>query len=63
MSPELAVETRGLTKQYRTKTALLDCTISVPTGRISALVGANGAGKSTLLQILTGLRSASRGEA
>jgi ABC-2 type transport system ATP-binding protein len=63
VSPELAVETRGLTKQYRTKTALLDCTISVPTGRISALVGANGAGKSTLLQILTGLRSASRGEA
>ncbi|MDQ6873490.1 MAG: ABC transporter ATP-binding protein [Actinomycetota bacterium] len=63
MSPDLAVETRGLTKRYRSKTALLDCTISVPTGRISALLGPNGAGKTTLLQILTGLRAASGGQA
>ncbi len=63
MSHELAIETRGLTKQYRSKAALVDCTINVPTGRISALVGPNGAGKTTLLQILTGLRTASCGEA
>jgi ABC-2 type transport system ATP-binding protein len=50
-----AVETVGLTKRYRRATALSECTISVPQGRISALVGPNGAGKSTLLRLLTGL--------
>jgi len=63
MSDVLAVETHGLTKQYRSKAALDDCTISVPAGRISALVGPNGAGKTTLLQILTGLRAPTRGDA
>jgi ABC-2 type transport system ATP-binding protein len=63
MSVDLAVETRRLTKQYRTKAALVDCTMSVPPGRISALVGPNGAGKTTLLQILAGLRAPSGGEA
>ncbi len=33
-----AVETRGLTKRYRSKPALADCTITAPSGRISALV-------------------------
>jgi ABC-2 type transport system ATP-binding protein len=50
-----AVETAGLTKRYRQATALSDCTVSVPQGRVSALVGPNGAGKSTLLRLLTGL--------
>ncbi|MGH2929526.1 MAG: ABC transporter ATP-binding protein [Solirubrobacteraceae bacterium] len=50
-----ALETVGLTKRYRRATALSDCTVSVPQGRISALVGPNGAGKSTLLRLLTGL--------
>jgi ABC-2 type transport system ATP-binding protein len=59
----LAVETRALTKRYGARAALLDCTIEVPAGRISALVGANGAGKTTLLQILAGLRTQTRGEA
>jgi len=34
-----AIETSGLTKRYRKVTALNDCTISVPEGRISALIG------------------------
>jgi ABC-type multidrug transport system ATPase subunit len=38
------IETRGLSKQYRTVTALSDCSITVPEGRISALIGPNGAG-------------------
>jgi ABC-2 type transport system ATP-binding protein len=49
------IETSGLTKRYRRVTALSDCTISVPEGRISALVGPNGAGKTTLLRLLAGL--------
>ena len=44
------IETRGLSKRYRKVTALTDCTITVPEGRISALIGPNGAGKTTLLR-------------
>jgi hypothetical protein len=33
------IETSGLTKRHRRVTALSDCTINVPEGRISALVG------------------------
>jgi ABC-2 type transport system ATP-binding protein len=58
-----AVETRGLTKRYRRVTALRDCTISVPEGRISALVGPNGAGKTTLLRLLAGLAAPTAGAA
>jgi ABC-2 type transport system ATP-binding protein len=50
-----AIETRGLSKRYRRVTALADCTITVPEGRISALIGPNGAGKTTLLRLLAGL--------
>jgi ABC-2 type transport system ATP-binding protein len=58
-----AIETRGLTKRYRRVTALSDCSITVPAGRISALVGPNGAGKTTLLRLLSGLASPTSGEA
>jgi hypothetical protein len=34
-----AIETSGPTKRYRRVTALSECAISVPEGRISALVG------------------------
>jgi ABC-2 type transport system ATP-binding protein len=57
------IETRGLTKRYRRITALSDCSITVPEGRISALVGPNGAGKTTLLRLLSGLASPTSGEA
>jgi len=57
-----AVQTRGLTKRYRSVTALSDCTVTVPDGRISALIGPNGAGKTTLLRLLTGLARPTEGE-
>jgi ABC-2 type transport system ATP-binding protein len=56
------IETSGLTKRYRRVTALSDCTISVPEGRISALVGPNGAGKTTLLRLLAGLAAPTAGQ-
>jgi ABC-2 type transport system ATP-binding protein len=66
MDPQDAVppviETRGLTKRYRKVTALTDCTITVPEGRISALIGPNGAGKTTLLRVLSGLARPSGGD-
>jgi ABC-2 type transport system ATP-binding protein len=58
-----AIETSQLVKRYRRVTALSDCTISVPAGRISALVGPNGAGKTTLLRLLTGLAAPTAGRA
>jgi ABC-2 type transport system ATP-binding protein len=58
-----AIETSALTKRYRRVTALGDCTISVPAGRISALVGPNGAGKTTLLRLLAGLAAPTAGRA
>lgn len=60
---DLAVETRALGKRYRSLWALQECTVSVPRGRVSALVGPNGAGKTTLLKMLVGLTRPSTGEA
>jgi len=60
---EPAIETRGLTKRFRRVTALSDCSITVPAGRISALVGPNGAGKTTLLRVLAGLARPTGGTA
>ena len=58
-----AIETHGLTKRYPRVTALSDCSITVPAGRISALVGPNGAGKTTLLRMLAGLARPTGGTA
>ena len=56
------IQTCGLSKRYRKVTALSDCTITVPEGRISALIGPNGAGKTTLLRLLAGLARPTGGE-
>jgi ABC-2 type transport system ATP-binding protein len=58
-----AVETHELSKRYRRRSALTGCTVTVPEGRVSALVGPNGAGKTTLLRILAGLASPTSGTA
>jgi ABC-2 type transport system ATP-binding protein len=59
----LAIETGGLTKRYRRVTALRECSLVVPQGRICALIGPNGAGKTTLLKLLAGLASPTAGTA
>jgi ABC-2 type transport system ATP-binding protein len=50
-----ALETTGLTKRYGRRSALTDCTLSIPQGHVVGLVGPNGAGKTTLLQLAVGL--------
>ena len=50
-----ALETVGLTKRFGRKWGLRDCTLSIPAGKVAALVGPNGAGKSTLLRMAAGL--------
>jgi ABC-2 type transport system ATP-binding protein len=48
------LETTNLGKRYGRTWALQGCTLSVPAGRVAALVGPNGAGKTTLLQLCVG---------
>ncbi|GGR95814.1 ABC transporter ATP-binding protein [Micromonospora fulviviridis] len=49
------LQAEGLTKRYGSRTALTDCHLNVPPGRVIGLVGPNGAGKSTLLNLACGL--------
>jgi ABC-2 type transport system ATP-binding protein len=55
------LETRELTKQYPTVTALDHLSVTLEPG-IIGVVGANGAGKSTLLKIMLGLVPPTSGE-
>jgi ABC-2 type transport system ATP-binding protein len=57
----MAIETHELSKRYRRVSALTGCTVTVPEGRVFALVGPNGAGKTTLLRLLAGLVSPTGG--
>jgi ABC-2 type transport system ATP-binding protein len=57
----MAIETHELSKRYRQVSALTDCMVTVPEGRVCALVGPNGAGKTTLLRMLAGMVSPADG--
>jgi ABC-2 type transport system ATP-binding protein len=57
-----ALETRTLGKRYGRGWGLQDCTLTLPQGRIAALVGPNGAGKSTLLRMAAGITNPSTGD-
>lgn len=52
---EIALEMRGITKQFPGVRALNDVTFQVKRGQVHALCGENGAGKSTLMKVLSGL--------
>ena len=49
------IATDALGKRYGRRWALKDCTLQIPAGRVTGLVGQNGAGKSTLLNLAAGL--------
>ncbi len=55
MSEAFAVRTESLGKSYGTTRALHDCTLEIPAGSVTALVGPNGSGKTTLLHLVIGL--------
>ncbi|MDA3646865.1 ABC transporter ATP-binding protein [Saccharopolyspora indica] len=57
-----AVRAHQLTKRYRRGWALRGCSLSLPQGRVVALVGHNGAGKSTLMGLIAGLLKPTEGE-
>ena len=52
---ELAVETRGLTRDFGTFRAVDGIDLAVPAGSFYGFLGPNGAGKSTTINCLTGL--------
>ena len=56
-----ALEASSLGRRYGGTWALRECSLSLPTGRVVALVGPNGAGKTTLLHLATGLLQPSSG--
>ncbi len=58
-----AVVTKGLTRSFGKSQALKGFDMSLPAGKVSALVGPNGAGKTTLLLILAGLLAPDGGSA
>ena len=48
------IEVRNVSKKYKDKIALSDCSIQIPRGQIIGLFGANGAGKTTLMKCIMG---------
>lgn len=57
-----AIETRELTKKYKTKTAVDGISLAVNEGELFALLGVNGAGKTTTVRMLTCLSEPTGGE-
>lgn len=57
----VALETRGLTKDFRGFRAVSEVNLKITQGAVHALVGPNGAGKTTLFNLLTGFLRPSAG--
>jgi ABC-2 type transport system ATP-binding protein len=62
MVSELAIETRGLTKQFDRQVAVNDLYLQVAPGEVYGLIGPNGAGKTTLLRMLATAEEPTTGE-
>lgn len=56
------IETHGLTKRYRRKTAVDRLDMTVAAGDIYGFVGKNGSGKSTTMKLVAGLARPTAGE-
>ena len=57
----IALETRGLDKQFGGLRVTRDLSLKVATGARHALIGPNGAGKTTVINLLTGVLEPSGG--
>jgi ABC-2 type transport system ATP-binding protein len=51
----VVIELKAVTKQYGTKLAVDNLSLTVPDGELFAFLGPNGAGKTTTIKMLTGL--------
>ncbi|MDO5725203.1 MAG: lantibiotic protection ABC transporter ATP-binding protein [Tissierellia bacterium] len=59
---EYILETKNLSKKFKSQYAVKDVNLSIRKNKIFGLLGPNGAGKSTTLKMLCGLLKPSRGE-
>ena len=59
---ESLVELRNLTFGYGERVILDDISLSVPRGKVTALMGASGGGKTTILRLIGGQNRAQSGE-
>jgi len=62
LSTESLVELRHLTFGYGERVILDDVSMSVPRGKVTALMGASGGGKTTILRLIGGQNRAQSGE-
>jgi ABC-2 type transport system ATP-binding protein len=60
--PEIALQTRNLTKCFGSLTAVDNLSLSVHAGEIFGFLGPNGAGKTTSIQMMCGLLKPDSGE-
>ena len=61
-SSDLAIDVRGLRKEFGGRPAVRDLTLSVRRGEIFGFLGPNGAGKSTSIKMLLGLVRPTKGD-
>lgn len=59
---DLAIDVKGLTKRFGTKTAVDHLDIAIPAGEVWGFLGPNGSGKTTTIRMLCGLLHADEGE-
>lgn len=59
---ELAIEARGMCKDFGKVQAVRDLDLDVPRGRIYGFLGPNGSGKSTTIRMLCGLLTPTAGD-
>lgn len=62
MPQELAIATRGLTKQFERHVAVNDVDLEIQAGEVYGLIGPNGAGKTTLIRMLATAEEPTIGE-
>jgi branched-chain amino acid transport system permease protein len=60
--PGESLSVAGIRKRFSGVTALDGVDLTVPQGRVTAIIGANGAGKTTLLNVISGFVRADEGE-
>lgn len=58
----VAIECRGMSREFGGRFVVQDVDLQVPTGQIFGFLGPNGCGKSTSIRMLTGLLTPSRGD-